>query len=296
MEPDHVLKPGMPEYERGQRLRARVISAEPHICIERARLVTEAYLEHGHEDIYTLRAKAFDRVLRGIRVYILDDELIAGHQASRQRSAPLFPEFAVQWIIDELDSLNVRPQDRFVVTDEVKEEFKEVIYPFWKGRTFGDRLQSYLTENIRLQRYAATVFTVGCHEEQGLGHVALDYEKVLRKGLAGIKNEIEERSAVLFIWKPADYKKKLFYESCLTIADSVIAFARRYAARARELAGLEREEGRKRELLRIAANCERVPEHPARTFHEALQSLWFVQLIPQIYDNGVSISDRKSVV
>lgn len=95
-QPKHVLNPGMAAYERGQRLRNRVITVDPHICIERARIITQSYQETEGEHVLVQRSKAFDRIMRGIGVYILDDELIVGHQASTQRSAPLFPEFAVE--------------------------------------------------------------------------------------------------------------------------------------------------------------------------------------------------------
>jgi pyruvate-formate lyase len=131
---EHVLNPGMAEYERGQRLKNRVISAQPYICIERARIVTEAYRETESEHMLTRRAEAFDRILRGISVYILEDELVVGHQASRQRSAPLFPEFAVEWINNEIDTFESRSQDRFITPPDVINEFKEDIYPYWKLR------------------------------------------------------------------------------------------------------------------------------------------------------------------
>ncbi len=293
LEPEHILKPGMREFDRGQRLRSRVISVNPHICIERARFVTQVYRETEHEHILIRRTKAFDRILRNISVYILDDELIVGHQASRQRSAPLFPEFAVSWLVDEIDTLETRPQDKFMVPADVKREFLEEIFPYWKGRTISDRLYSYLTEDIRLQRFAATVFSLGCHEEQGLGHVALDYTKVLHLGIEGIKSEINEHMAGLKLWKREDYEKKLFYESCLMICDSVVGFARRYGEKAKLMASVERDATRRDELLTIAQNCNRVPENPAGNFYEALQSFWFVQLVPQIYDNGVSISPGR---
>jgi formate C-acetyltransferase len=291
--PDHVLAPGMKEYERGQRLRKRVISVNPHICLERARIVTMSYRETEGEHILVRRARAFDRMLKEISVYILDDELIVGHQAGKQRSAPLFPEFAVEWVNQEIDAFETRPQDRFVVPGEVKREFREEIYPYWRGGTLSDRLYSYLDEEIRLQRFVATVFSVGLHEDGGLGHVALDYEKVLKRGLKGIKDELREKLGGLAIWRSGDYKKKLFYESCISMCDSVIAFANRYAAKAGEMAEKEEDSARKTELLQIAAVCGHVPENPARTFHEALQSFWFVQLVPQIYDNGVSISPGR---
>ncbi len=293
IEPEHILAPGMKEYERGQRLRKRVISVDPHICIERARIVTQSYKETEGEHVLVRRARAFDNILKGISVYILDDELIVGHQAGKQRSAPLFPEFAVEWVNQEIDTFETRPQDRFITPEAVKREFREEIYPYWKGKTLSDRLYSYLTDEIRLQRFVATVFSVGLHEDGGLGHVALDYEKVLKLGLKGIKDQIQEKLPKLKIWRSEDYNKKLFYESCISMCDSVIAFAMRYAAKARKMAETERSSERKKELLQIAENCKWVPVNPARTFHEALQSFWFVQLIPQIYDNGVSISPGR---
>ena len=98
IEPDQVLRTGMKEHERGQRLRKRVVSVDPHICIERARIVTKVYRETEGEQVFARRAKTLDRILRNISVYILDDELIVGHQAAKQRSAPLFPDFAVEWV------------------------------------------------------------------------------------------------------------------------------------------------------------------------------------------------------
>lgn len=290
---DHVLKEGTAEYERGQRLRSRVISARPYLCIERARFVTQSYRETEHEHILTRRAKAFESIMRNMSVYILDDELIVGHQASRQRSAPLYPEFAVEWIRDEIDLFETRPQDRFIVPGEVKREFLDDIYPFWKGRTLSDRVHSYITEEIRLQRFVANVFNISGHEDNGLGHVALDYRKVLGGGLRGIIADIETRLSRLELWRPEDYRKMLFYESCMSMCESAIAFANRYGMKAWDMAKDEKDAVRKQELIGISEICKRVPEHPARTFHEALQSFWFLQLLPQIYDNGVSISPGR---
>lgn len=290
---DHVLKEGTAEYERGQQLRTRVISASPYLCIERARFVTQSYRETEHEHILIRRTKAFDSIMRNMSVYILDDELIVGHQASRQRSAPLYPEFAVEWIRDEIDLFETRPQDRFIVPGEVKREFLDDIYPFWKGRTLSDRVHSYVTEEIRLQRFVANVFNISGHEDNGLGHVALDYRKVLGGGLRGIIADIETRLLKLELWRPEDYRKMLFYKSCMSMCESAIAFANRYGMKAWDMAKDEKDAVRKQELLGISEICKRVPEHPARTFHEALQSFWFLQLLPQIYDNGVSISPGR---
>jgi formate C-acetyltransferase len=293
LHPELLLEPGMEEYERGQRLRERVISVQPRICVERARFVTQSYRKTEHESILVRRAAAFDHILRNTTLFILPDELIVGHQASTQRSAPLFPEFAVEWIREEIDLFETRSQDHFIVTPDVKREFLEDIYPFWKGRTLSDRVYTYVTDEIRLQRFVANVFNVSGHEDTGLGHIALDYQLVLEHGLADIIERIESKLHGLKLWKRGEYDKKLFYESSLSMCRSAIMFAHRYAEKAEEMAESESSACRKEELLRIASICRRVPENPARTFHEALQSFWFIQILPQIYDNGVSISPGR---
>ena len=290
----HILHEGMPEYERCRRLRDRVVTAENHLCMERARIITRAYKETESDHTIIRRAKAFKKILSEMSVYILDDELIVGHQASRQRSAPIFPEFAVDWVGEEIDTFETRPQDNFIVTEEVKNEFLRDILPYWKGKTVFDRLKSYIPEDVWLQRYDAGVFSVGLHEDGGgLGHCHMDYEKALQKGFNGIKEDILELKRGLTSWKKEDIEKNLFYQACLTIIEGVEIFAARYAECAAEMAEKEIDPGRREELLRIAEVCGHVPMNPARSFYEALQSLWFVQLLPQIYDNGVSISPGR---
>jgi formate C-acetyltransferase len=288
-----VLSKDSPQYARGQRLRNRVISVKPEICIERARIITRIYKENENEDIFVKRAKAIDAILKEMSIYILDDELIVGHQSSKQRSAPLFPDFAVDWVVREIDTLETRAQDKFIVRPEVKEEFLRDIVPYWKGKTLHEKLMTYLTDDVKLCRFDAEIFSVGLHEDGGFGHVALDYNIILTHGTEGIKGKILEKMAGLTEWKKEDIHKARFYKSCLSMLDSMTAFSNRYADLAEKMASDEKDEKRKNELLQIADNCRNVPQYPAKTFYQALQSFWFVQLIPQIYDNGVSISPGR---
>ena len=290
---ENVLSEDSKAYKRCQRLRKRVIGAQSHICLERAKIITRVYQQTEGEHILKRRAKALDAILKEMSVYILDDELVVGHQAGKQRSAPLFPEFAVEWILEEIEDFETRPQDRFLFSEADKKVFKEELVPYWKGRTFYDRVMSNLTEDVELLRFDANVFSVGLHEDGGLGHVLLDYEKVIKYGFSGIKQTIREKMDMLTDWKAEDIKKKLFYDACISICDSVIAFANRYAQLAKDMAQKECDPERKAELLRIGEICARVPEYPAQSFYEALQSFWFVQIVPQIYDNGVSISPGR---
>lgn len=288
-----VMSPETAEYQRCQRLKQSLVDVKSEICLERAKIVTRVYKETEGEDSYSRKAKAFYAVLKEMPIFIVDEELIVGHQASKRRSAPLFPEFAVDWVNEEIETFPTRPQDKFLVTKEQIEYFRENIVPYWKGKTLYDRVKSYLTEDVRLLKEDAGLFSVGLHEDGGLGHVALDYEKLLKKGFDGIKKDINAQLSKLTDWKAEDLEKRSFYEACLLVCDAMITFANRYSELAFELAQNEKNEKRKAELLRISEVCKKVPEFPAEGFHEALQSIWFVQVATQIYDNGVSITPGR---
>lgn len=290
---EDVLPKGSQGHDRAQRMRDRVVNAQPHVCLERAKIVTRVYQETENLHPLPRRAKVLDAILREMSIFIMDDELVVGHQSSMHRSAPLFPEFAVEWIHRELDTFYTRAQDKFVLSAEDAKCFEEEIYPYWKGKTFSDKMYSYMTEDVRLLRFDAGLMSVGVHEEGGIGHVLLDYEKILRYGIGGVKKQVQAQMEKLTSWKAEDLHKKMFYEACLVTCDGVIAFAHRYSALAADMAAKEENPARKAELTRIAANCAKVPEEPASNFWEALQSFWFMQLIPQINDNGPSISPGR---
>lgn len=291
--PNEVLQEGTAGQQRIQRMRQRVVNAQPEVCLERALIATRIYRENEQLSPLPLRTKTFDAVLREMGLLILDDELIVGHQSSKHRSAPLFPEFAVEWINDEIETFYTRAQDKFYISDEDIQTFREEIYPYWTGKTFKDKMMTYMTEDIRKLRFDAGLISVGVHEESAIGHVLLDYQKILTHGFSGVKARIQEKIEGLSSWKAEDLHARQFYDACLSVCDSVIAFARRYSNLAEEMASKEKDPKRKTELLEIAKACSRVPEFPAETFREALQSFWFIQIATQIYDNGVSISPGR---
>lgn len=293
---DEVLKTEMSGFARCQRLRNRVIQVKPYFCTERGLLLTESYQKTEHEPSILRRAKALKHILENMTIYILEDELIVGHQATKQRSGNIFPEYAVEWIAKEIDTFETRAADNFIVLPEERKVFFEKIYPYWKGRTLNDRILSLVPDDTKLQRYDAMVFSIGHHEDGGFGHVVIDHERILKKGFGGIKKEIEQYLNELNLDEPDAWEKKLFYDSCYIICDAIIAFANRYAdlaeAEAKKFIGKENER-RKKELLNIAKNCRHVPEHPARNFWEACQVVWFNQLILQINDNGTSYTPGR---
>jgi formate C-acetyltransferase len=293
IERDDVLLPGTYWYQKVQRLREQVLKAKLTVCVERALLVTEAYKETEDIPILLRRAQAYDKILRNMKVYILPDEVIVGHQAERQRSSPLFPDYAYQWVVDEIDQFSTRPYDRFEFAEEDKKVFLEQVVPYWKGASLSEYVDTHFTEDIRLQRFAGEVFNIGTHEENGFGHVMPDFARILTKGLIDVKHKAQDKLNSLNLWEQGAQKKREFWESALISADAVIAYANRYADEAGRLVALETDPVRRQELETIARVCRRVPEYPAENLQEALQSLWFMQLILQIVDNAVSISPGR---
>jgi formate C-acetyltransferase len=279
---------------RIQRLKQRFYGDSFYVDSARALLVTESYRETEGQPVEIRRARALEKVLNGIPVRILPDELVVGCQNARSpRSANVFPEMAVYWIERELDQFETRSQDKFVVTDQVKQELRS-IFPYWKGKTLHDRMLARMPEEARSQLLMDHPAVFGwCAYQNGVGHISQDHAGVIAKGFGRIREEALWHLRTLDLTDPKNLEKEAFLHSVVITSDAAIAFGRRYAREARRLAGQEQDPGRREELLRIADICTRVPEHPASGFHEAVQFVWFIELITQLETNGVSISPGR---
>ncbi len=274
-------------HPRTAAMRSRILNTQPTICTERAVLTTQAYKEHEQEQVVLRRAYMVDTVLRNMSIYIDPEDLIVGNQASADRAAPIFPEYAMDWVVAELDEYDKRNGDRFTITEENKQILRD-LYPYWKGRTLKDKGYAAFPDESRLLYDLGIIKTEG-NITSGDAHIAADYGRVLREGLSGVRKRTLEAQAKLNLAVFDDLKKSYFYRSILITLDAVEAYALRYAALAEEQAKTASPQ-RAAELTEIARICRKVPMQPADTFHEALQSTWFLHLILQIESNGHSLS------
>ena len=275
---------------RAQRLKQSLVSIDREMCVERAVLVTDAYRAHEADPIVLRRAKALAKVLREMTLLIADEELIVGHLSNKRRSPSVFPEYTLHWVEYELDAFETRPYNRLRVSSEAKRVLRE-IYPYWRGKSVCERLRAARTPD--LQRAVDHGLIANPHEYTGLAHVALDVPRVLREGIEGIRDSVAARLAGLEKTSPVYLQQRVFLEALLVLCAATIDFAQRYADLARSMARSTQDASRREELLRIAAVCDRVPAKPARSFWEALQTLWFLQVIPQIECNGFSITPGR---
>ncbi|HQQ87456.1 MAG TPA: pyruvate formate lyase family protein, partial [Smithellaceae bacterium] len=273
---------------RVEALRWKIIEAPQEVCIERARYLTEAMRRNWDKHPLTRMSLAFEHILKNISVIIRDDELIVGCRTSKLKGAPLFPENKSLWIEGDLENFDKRVLQRAMITPAEKNELATVILPFWKGKTVEESMQKLMPEDI-LTDMDKYIFTMMLEITYGIGHFTMNHERVLAQGLRGVMDDAQQKLASL---SPEDRKneKGIFYEAVLCSCLAVISFARRYSELAAKMAARESDPDRAAELREIARVCSRVPEHPAETLHEAVQSLYFIHLVAQIESGGNSIS------
>ncbi len=277
--------------DRIQKLIDDLFKKMPEIEADRAVLLTESYKQTEGEPIVTRRAKAFAHILRNIPITIRDHELIVGSASKAPRGCQTFPEYSYQWLEDELDTVATRSADPFYISEENKEKLRGV-HQYWKGKTNSELATEYMAPEARLA-IEHNFFTVGNYFYNGVGHVTVDYKKVLEIGFNGIRAEAENLLSKCTV-ADADYAKRShFLNAVILSCQAVCDYARRYSELALSLAEQEPNSVRREELKKIAANCARVPANGASSFYEACQSFWFVQMLLQMESSGHSISPGR---
>ncbi len=280
-----------PKTERITRLVEHLFEKMPQVESDRAVLLTESYKNTENLPIIQRRAKAFRHILENIPIVIRPDELIVGSATKAPRSCQTFPEFSFEWLEGEFDTIATRSADPFYISEETKKKLAEA-NKYWKGKTTSE-LATALMDGRTLIAMEHNIFTPGNYFYNGVGHVTVKYDEVLAIGFRGI---IEKAKKELDFCKVGDdnyAEKSVFLKSVIESCEAVITYAKRYARLALEEAEHEKDEKRKMELLIIAHNCAEVPENGAKSFYEACQAFWFVQMLLQTESSGHSISPGR---
>ena len=274
--------------ERIASLKDESLRVRQLVCPERARYLTQEYRKNLSDPMILKRARALERIFSHMSVWIGDKELIVGNQASSPRAAPIFPEYTVQWILDEIDKLEKRPGDRFHVAPEARDELIEIC-TWWKGRTVHDRCLTLLPDEVK-SSYDMGVLSATGNMTSGDGHIMLDFPKLLRFGVRGVIEEAQVALESLDEADPESVHRRIVLQAVIITYRAVIDFARRYAELAKKLYSEIQDGVRKTELEDIATICRSIPERPPETFREAIQAIWFIHLLSQIESNGHSMS------
>ena len=274
--------------ERMQAFREAVLDEKPYIDAERALLATEAYKAHQNQPNVMKRALMLQNILEKMSIYIEDKTRIVGNQATKNRNAPIFPEYTMEFVMKELDAFEKRDGDVFYITEKTKEQLRSIA-PFWDNNNLRARGEALLPDEVSVFMETG-VFGMEGKLNAGDAHLAVNYGRLLSDGLRGYEQRTRERKDALDLTDPDSVDKYVFYKAVLIVIEAVHRFALRYAALAAELAQAEKDAGRRAELEEMSRICSKVPYEAADSFPEAVQSVWFIQLILQIESNGHSLS------
>ena len=225
-------------------------------------------------------------------VWVKPGELIVGNMAKNAKSSPVFPEYSAQWILEELDGKPYRwedrPGDKFYILPEDEKIVRECA-EYWNGKTLYDYVRKNLPKEVN------DAWDAGVTDETwvcaaGLGNEIVDYKMVVEKGLEDVLTRIQEKKDSIDILDPDALKQLHFLEAAKLGNEAVLNYSNRLADKCEEEAGKTDDPEYKKELMELAEICRYVPFHPARTFQEAVQSIFMVLLAVHMESNGHAIS------
>ena len=278
--------------ERIQRLRKELTEQKPYVDGERCKIFTESMKTTDGLPIIIRRAKSFYEVLDKMTVWVKPGELIVGNMAKYAKSSPVFPEYSAQWILEELDGKPYRwedrPGDKFYILPEDEKIVRECA-EYWNGKTLYDYVRKNLPKEVN------DAWDAGVTDETwvcaaGLGNEIVDYKMVVEKGLEDVLTRIQEKKDSIDILDPDALKQLHFLEAAKLGNEAVLNYSNRLADKCEEEAGKTDDPEYKKELMELAEICRYVPSHPARTFQEAVQSIFMVLLAVHMESNGHAIS------
>ncbi len=274
--------------KRIQKERDRILKTKPGICTERAFFYTEAYKKYESSPVIIRRAYALKDTLERMSIRIDHDELIVGNHSSAVYSAPIFPEYAVEWIKNEIDDFENRTGDAFYPDEKTKKDLLEIC-EYWTNKTTLDKGHALMTEDLQAIHESGIIRAEG-NLTSGDAHIAANFRKILDKGLGWFIELTGKKLEQTGFVTEEEIKKRQFYSSVLISLKAFSTFITRFAVLAAELKESEADSARKAELEQIENICGQIAWEKPRTFYQALQLSYFVQLVLQIESNGHSLS------
>jgi formate C-acetyltransferase len=259
--------------DRINKLRERVLNATPTMDIENALILTESFKKTEALPREMRKARAFKDVCSQKTITIWDHELIVGCSGKVPRGGVLCADVCWSVLDKELDTISTRPYDPFYISEEDKQLFKEVIKPYWQGRSNFEKWQAQAPADIVDLKENAVIY-IDRKAVRGPGELTPNYEELLREGMDGIIAYIEKKKAGYSLSKPNHYPRIAYLNAMRTAAEGIIILGRRYRDEALRLASQETDAQRREELQIIAEVFSQIPARPARTFYEALQFVY----------------------
>nr|MDA3941718.1 formate C-acetyltransferase/glycerol dehydratase family glycyl radical enzyme [Spirochaetia bacterium] len=269
--------------------RERILSSKPTICTERALFYTESYKKNEDKPVILKRAHALADTLNGMTLVIEPEDLIVGNHSSSIYAAPIFPEYAVEWIQNEIDEFEKRPGDAYFPDEDVKKKLLE-ISKYWNKKTTLDKGKALMAGQLQ-EIHDAQIIRAEGNLTSGDAHIAIHFEKLLKRGLEDYLKETRNRAGLITdLTREDNIKKAGFYRATETSLEAFQNYILRFADLAAKLANEDTNPERQQELKVIETNCREVAFHRPKNFYQGLQLVYFSQVVLQIESNGHSLS------
>ena len=263
-------------------LKEKMLNEPRYVSIEQARIITRIYQENESLSIPKKRALSLKAALEELEIGVEKEELIVGNRTKGVRYGVVFPESGCSWVNKEFETLPTRPQDKFRIKKEDVKEFKEIIYPYWQDHSLEDVIKENYGEEINA---IAKVVKIN-QKDHAQGHICPDTKTWLELGPKGLMTKAYEKL------KNCDENQKEYYECTIIVLEGVCHFMMRYHDYI--LTMLESlEDDNKKSLQRVADICANLASRPAQSFHEAVQSLWFLFVVLHMESNASSFSPGR---
>lgn len=269
------------QIQRIQNLKEKMLSQPRYVSIEQALIITKTYQENEQDSKQVKRAKALYNALTQIEIGVEPDELIVGNRTKGVRYGVVFPESGISWVDREFETIPTRPQDKFLVHQEDIKTFREQIVPYWKGKSLEDIVRDRAGDEVSA---ISSVVKIN-QTDHAQGHICPNVKEWLETGPQGY---IDQAKSKLGSCTP---QQKEFYECVILVMQGVQKFMRRYEDLLKETAKAYPDHAQ--DLMQVASICHNLQTQPAHTFHEALQSLWFLMVVLHMESNASSFSPGR---
>lgn len=268
--------------ERIDILKEKMLDAPRYASIEQARIITRVYQENENLSIPKKRALSLKAALEELEIGVEKEELIVGNRTKGVRYGVVFPESGCSWVNQEFETLPTRPQDQFLVKKEDIQEFRESIYPYWNGKSMEDVIKNNYGQQINA---IAKVVKIN-QKDHAQGHICPDSALWLKLGPKGLMEKAKKKL------KTCDESQKEFYECTILVLEGAMNFMMRYHDHIMNMLD-DIEDEYKKTLKNVANICMNLSKRPPVTFHEAVQSLWFLFVILHMESNASSFSPGR---
>lgn len=271
--------------KRITQLKKIIFEAKRYVSIDQAKIITQVFRQTEGEPRSIRRAKSFKACCEDIPIIIHPLELIIGNRTPEIRAGVIFPEAGIKWLEEEIENLPSREQDRFEVKKEDIQTFYKEIVPYWRGNTLEDKIKNS-TEGKHIKE-TEKVLKIN-QKDHAQGHIIPDTEEWLKTGPSGLLEKFQ------FAYINEDEpEKRIFYKSVCISLNGAISFIKRYSDLALQLAEESSDKEVKAHFLELGGICRKLSLKPPNSFHEAIQSAWFLFVLLQLESNASSFSPGR---